>query len=149
MANTGVTKTAYTGAGLFRGLMTAQAAAIAVCSILAGLLGGAPVAIAAAWGGGICLLAHAWAGFQLWLHPGNRRSERRQASAAIRAEMGKIVIMLLLFWLTFREMPDMRSRETAAALFAGFFLTQVAGWIWLARYGDAPLAQRHAPHHDR
>lgn len=136
-----MTKTLSAGAGLFRGLMSAQVAALAVCSILAGLLGGVALALGAAWGAGICLLAHAWAGFQLWLHPGNRRSERRRATAALRAEIGKITIMLVLLWLTFREVPAMQTKQMAAALLVGFFVTQAAGLVWLARNSNRYLQQ--------
>lgn len=132
---------------MFRGLMSAQAAATIICAVVAGLLGGTQVALAALWGGAICMLAFAWAGFQLWLHPGNRR-QHRMAGAAIRAEMGKIAIMLLLLWLTFREWPEVRERGTAAALLLTFFITQTAGWVWLARAGWAPEERALSRDHD-
>ncbi len=120
------------GLGLFRGLLMAQLITAFVVSMLALLVGGTSVALAALWGGTICILAHAWAGFQLWLHPGNRKPARR-ASSGIRAEIGKIVITLALFWLTLREIPAMQTRDMAAALLVGFFVTQAAGLVWLAR----------------
>ena len=119
------------GLGLFRGLLVAQALAATTVAILA-LLWSGSVALAAVWGGGICFLAHAWAGFQLWLHPRNRIPARK-LTAGFRAQTGKIIITLMLFWLTFREIPAMQTREMAAALLVGFFITQAAGLLWLAR----------------
>ena len=95
---------------------------------------GPEVALAALWGGVICLLGHAWGGFQVWLHPRNRYPER-MAGAAVRAELGKLVIIISLLWLTFSQYEVMRGREMAAALLAGFFLVQVAGWVVLATAG--------------
>lgn len=109
--------------------------ALALATVIA-ILAGAPIGLAALWGGTICLLAHAWGGFQIWLHPGNR-SPQRMATAAIRAELGKVAIILVLFWLTFSRVPETREQGVAAALLAGFFMVQVAGWVWLARSADA------------
>lgn len=132
-----MTKTAFSGAFIFRGLLLVQLTTLLVAGALAALLAGGLEGLAALWGGAICLLAHAWAGFQVWLHPRNQ-DPRHQAGAAIRAELGKIAIMLLLLWLSFREWPDLRGKNAAAALLASFFLAQVAGWIWLARVTGAP-----------
>lgn len=94
--------------------------------------GGRVVALSALIGGGIALVANSWAGFQLWLHPGNYKPNRA-ATAAIRAEIGRLVIVLLLFWLTLKQWPEARQGATAMMLFAGFFVVQVVGWLWLAR----------------
>ena len=134
-----MTKTAFPGAVIFRGLLLVQLTALLIAGALAALLAGGLEGLAALWGGAICLLAHAWAGFQVWLHPRNR-DPQHQAGAAIRAELGKIAIMLLLFWLSFREWPDLRGQSAAAALLASFFLAQVAGWVWLARATGGPVA---------
>lgn len=119
------------GSSLFWGLLRAQAAAAIGIAILVAIAGSTEQILIALWGGGISLIAYAWAGFQLWVHPKNRLA-RRQASAAIRAEVGKVVILLLLFWLTLSEWPATRS-SNALILFAAFFVSQLAGWIWLAR----------------
>lgn len=132
-----MTKTAFPGTVIFRGLLLVQLTALLIAGALAALLAGGLEGLAALWGGAICLLAHAWAGFQVWLHPRNR-DPRHQAGAAIRAELGKIAIMLLLFWLSFREWPDLRGQSAAAALLASFFIAQMAGWIWLARVTGGP-----------
>ena len=117
--------------------MGAQASAALAIAALAALTAGPNYGLAALWGGTICLLAHAWGGFQVWLHPRNHKPGR-MATAAIRAEFGKIVIMLLLFWLTFSRVPATREQGMAAMLLAGFFLVQVAGWVALAREGRHP-----------
>jgi ATP synthase protein I len=135
-----VTKTAISGTFIFRGLMLVQITSLLVTAALAALMAGGPVGLAALWGGAICLLAHAWAGFQIWLHPRNQEP-RHQAGAAIRAELGKIAIMLLLFWLSFREWPDLRGKQAAAALLISFFVVQAAGWVWLARATGGPPPQ--------
>ena len=129
--------------GLFRGLMLAQAGTALVLAVAMGLLVGSTVGLAVFWGGMICLLAHAWGGFQVWLHPGNRAPER-MATAAVRAELGKVAIILVLFWLTFSQVPESREQGTAAALLAGFFVVQVAGWVALAREGRLPESSGRA-----
>lgn len=119
--------------------MIAQASMTLVLFLSSWLLFAMPVAFGALWGGVICLLAHAWSGFQLWLSPANRLP-RRMATAAIRAEVGKIVIILLLLAVTFSKVPATREPGIAAMLLAGFFLVQLAGWIWLARAVNVPAA---------
>ncbi|MDF1628476.1 MAG: ATP synthase subunit I [Alcanivoracaceae bacterium] len=120
------------GPGLFRGLLCAQGLATLVVAVLAAWPGGRDVALAGLIGGGIATVASGWAGFQLWLHPGNRQADRA-ATAAIRAEIGRVVIVLLLLWLTLKHWPEARQGATAMMLFAGFFVVQLVGWIWLAR----------------
>ncbi|MDF1725155.1 MAG: ATP synthase subunit I, partial [Alcanivorax sp.] len=78
--------------------MRAQLVTLVLFALLVTTLAGTLAGLVAAWGGTISLIAYAWGGFQLWMHPGNR-APKRMATAAIRAEMGKIAIMLLLFWL--------------------------------------------------
>ena len=126
------TETAQDKHAYFWGVLRSQAVTLLVISTLLGAVFGTTVALAAAWGATITLLSYAWAGFQLWLHPGNR-NPHRAATSAVRAEVGKVAIMLLLFWLTFRHMPVMTQQATAAALLVGFFFAQLAGFIWLAR----------------
>lgn len=112
--------------------MFAQLVAMLVMAVACALLFGPFSGLTAFWGGAICLLAHAWAGYQMWLHP-RLRIPRHQAGSAIRAEMGKVAITLLLFWLSFSEWPLLREQLAAGTLLTGFFVTQVAGWIWLVR----------------
>ena len=126
-----MTKTAISGTFIFRGLMLVQLTSLLVTAALTVLLAGGLEGLAALWGGAICLLAHAWAGFLVWLHPRNQ-DPQRQAGALIRAEAGKVAIMLFLLWLSFREWPGLRDMSTAGALLGGFFLVYVAGWVWLA-----------------
>jgi ATP synthase protein I len=120
------------GPGLFRGLLCAQGLVTLVIVALASWPGGREVALSALIGGGIATVASGWAGFQLWLHPGNRQPNRA-ATAAIRAEVGRVAIVLLLLWLTLKHWPEARQGAPAIMLFAGFFVVQLAGWIWLAR----------------
>ncbi len=139
--------TPVTGKTLFFGLMRIQLLALlALAAIAFGWLG-KQAAVAVAWGAGICWLAHTWAGFQMWLHPKNA-DPKRQATAAIRAEVGKIAIALLLLWLSIKTTPELRNREGAAALLLGFFITQVVGWIWLARATSAPTEHEVENKHD-
>jgi ATP synthase protein I len=67
---------------------------------------------------------------------------KRMAGAAVRAELGKIAIMLVLFWLTFAEVPQMRESMTAMVLFLAFMSAQIAGWVQVARL-DARLGTKH------
>lgn len=120
---------------LFWRLVLAQALAALIIAALAALFFGVEPALAALWGGMISLIAYSWGGFQVWLHPRNR-DPRRMAGAAVRAEVGKLVIMLTLLWLTFARVEMMRTRDMAALLFLGFFLVQVAGWVVLAISGS-------------
>lgn len=136
-----------TGKTLFFGLMRTQLLTLLVLAVLTFLAWGTQAAIAAAWGASICWIAHAWAGYQMWLHPKNA-DPKRQATAAIRAEMGKIAIALLLMWLSLKTTPELRNKEGAAALLLGFFITQVAGWIWLARATSAPIEHDVENKHD-
>ncbi len=122
---------------LFWGLLRAQAVATLIIAIVVAAFGSGEQVLIALWGGGISLIAYAWAAYQLWAHPGNR-SPRRHASAAVRAEVGKIVILLMLFWLTLRQWPATRD-SNAIIMFAAFFLVQFVGWVWLAiRLASAP-----------
>ncbi len=121
---------------LFWGLMRAQLIAVVVAATVAALVAGPGTGLAAAWGGAISLIAYAWGGFQVWLHPGNR-APKRMATAAMRAEAGKVAIMLALFWLTFSKVPSMRELIHVMGLFFGFLLAQIAGWIQVARLENA------------
>lgn len=119
------------GSKLFWGLLCAQSLATFIVVALAAWPGGRIVALSALVGGGIALVANSWAGFQLWLHPSNYKPNRA-ATAAIRAEIGRLVIVLLLFWLTLKHWPQARDGAAAMMLFAGFFVVQLVGWVWLA-----------------
>ncbi|MDF1780850.1 MAG: ATP synthase subunit I [Alcanivoracaceae bacterium] len=116
---------------LFWGLLRAQAVATFIIAIGMAVFGSSEQILIALWGGSISVIAYAWAGYQLWMHPKNRLAQRH-ASAAVRAEVGKIVILLLLFWLTLKEWPATRD-SNALILFAAFFFAQLVGWIWLAQ----------------
>lgn len=126
---------------LFWGLMRAQLATLVLFALLVTTLAGTLAGLVAAWGGTISLIAYAWGGFQLWLHPGNR-APKRMATAAIRAEMGKIAIMLLLFWLTFSKVPEAREMKIAMVLLLGFMLTQIVGWVQVARLDGQTAAEQ-------
>ena len=110
-------------------------------ALLVTTLAGTLAGLVAAWGGTISLIAYAWGGFQLWMHPGNR-APKRMATAAIRAEMGKIAIMLLLFWLTFSKVPEAREMKIAMVLLLGFMLTQIVGWVQVARLDGQTAAEQ-------
>lgn len=125
---------------LFWGLMRAQLAAIVVFALLVTALAGTLSGLVAAWGGTISLIAYAWGGFQIWMHPGNH-APKRMATAAVRAEMGKIAIMLLLFWLTFSKVPETREMKIAMVLLLGFLIAQVVGWIQVARLDGRTAGQ--------
>ena len=126
---------------LFWGLMRAQLATLVLFALLVTSLAGTLAGLVAAWGGTISLIAYAWGGFQLWMHPGNR-APKRLATAAIRAEMGKIAIMLLLFWLTFSKVPEAREMKIAMVLLLGFMLTQIVGWVQVARLDGQTAAEQ-------
>ena len=114
---------------LFWGLMRAQLTTIVAFGLLVTGLAGVFAGLVAAWGG-----------FQIWMHPGNR-APKRMATAAMRAEMGKIAIMLLLFWLTFSKVPEAREMKIAMVLLLGFLLAQVVGWIQVARLDGQTAGQ--------
>ena len=126
---------------LFWGLMRAQFATLVLFALLVTSLAGTLAGLVAAWGGTISLIAYAWGGFQLWMHPGNR-APKRLATAAIRAEMGKIAIMLLLFWLTFSKVAEAREMKIAMVLLLGFMLTQIVGWVQVARLDGQTAAEQ-------
>lgn len=132
---------------LFLGLMRAQLLGLVVAAGVAGMIAGVEMALIAAWGGTISVIAFAWSGFQLWLHPGNH-ALKRMATAAIRAEMGKIALLLLLLWLSFKHWPELREAHTAAALLISFFLVQAVGSIWLARATGTSNDERASGKHD-
>ncbi|MCB1837184.1 MAG: hypothetical protein KDH99_06135 [Alcanivoracaceae bacterium] len=133
---------------MFWGLLRAQGAATIASAILVAIAGSGEQVLIALWGGAISLVAYSWAGFRLWLHPGNQRSDRPMRPV-IRAEVGKVVILLLLFWLTLSEWPATRS-SNALILFAAFFFTQLAGWVWLARRlaGEQAETPQETPRND-
>ncbi|MBD3644801.1 ATP synthase subunit I [Alcanivorax sp.] len=121
--------------------MRAQLVTLVLFALLVTTLAGTLAGLVAAWGGSISLIAYAWGGFQLWMHPGNR-APKRMATAAIRAEMGKIAIMLLLFWLTFSKVPEAREMKIAMVLLLGFMLTQIVGWVQVARLDGQTAAEQ-------
>lgn len=122
---------------LFIGLLGAQGVTILTIAVLAAALAGQPEFGIALWGGAISLLGYLWAGFQMWMHPGNARPAR-QGTLAIRAEFGRVAIVLLLLWLTLSRWPETRDMSGALTLFTSLFLTQLAGLIWLARATGKP-----------
>jgi len=126
---------------LFWGLMRAQLITLVLFALLVTALADVQTGLMAAWGGTISLIAYAWSGFQIWLHPGNR-AMTRMATAAVRAEMGKIAIILLLFWLTFAKVPEAREMKMAMVLLIGFMLTKVVGWIQIIRLDDQTPVKR-------
>ncbi|MCH2556497.1 MAG: hypothetical protein MK005_04260 [Alcanivorax sp.] len=126
---------------LFWGLMRAQILSAMIFAVLVVVIAGTSLGLAAAWGGTISLIAYAWGGFQVWLHPGNRAPER-MAGAAMRAEAGKVVIMLALFGLTFAKVPASRELTHVVVLFLGFLLAQIAGWVQVARLDHRLGAER-------
>jgi ATP synthase protein I len=56
--------------------------------------------------------------------------------------MGKIAIMLLLFWLTFSKVPEAREMKIAMVLLLGFMLTQIVGWVQVARLDGQAAAEQ-------
>lgn len=86
-------------------------------------------------GGLVSLASSAWAGYQLWLHPRNRVASGASV-AAIRAEVGRVVIVLVSLWLMLKHWPEYRQMTQAGLMLAGLFLVQLAGWVWLARNSD-------------
>lgn len=124
-------------ARLFIGLLGAQGVTALTITAFVAVLAGQPETGIALWGGVISLLGYLWAGFQMWLHPGNARPVR-SATRAIRAEFGRVVIVLLLLWLTLDRWPETRAMSGALTLFASLFLTQLAGLIWLVRAAGEP-----------
>lgn len=129
------------GRALFWGLMRAQLATLVIFALLVTTLAGTLAGLIAAWGGTISLIAYAWGGFQVWLHPGNHVA-KRMATAAVRAEAGKVAIMLLLLWLTFAKLPEARQMKFAMALLLGFLVTQIAGWVRVVRL-EQKLAEQN------
>lgn len=129
-----------TGKALFIGLVLSQLVTLIVLAIITSLALEFDVAKATTWGAGICFLAYMWAGFQMWLNPRNKVGKRR-STTAIRAEVGKVTIALLLLGISIKTVPEFREKTGAAALLLGFFITQVAGSIWLARATTVPTEQ--------
>lgn len=117
---------------MFLGLFCAQGMAALAAALLVALACDPKAAPVALWGGSISLFANTWAGFQLWLHPGNRSPQRR-TGAAIRAEAGKVAIVLVLFWLTLEAWPQTRTGSTAITLLLTFLWTYLVGLFWLQR----------------
>ena len=62
--------------------MRAQTTSVVIIAALAAVIAGSTIGLAALWGGTISLIAYAWGGFQVWLHPGNRAA-KRMAGAAV------------------------------------------------------------------
>lgn len=121
------------GRRLFLALLIPQGLALIAALGVVALIGAATEAmVAALLGGSISILANAWAGFQLWLHPANR-SPARQASASMRAEAGKVAIVLLLFGTTFSKWPAASSGSTGIILVLVFLWTYLAGLLALHR----------------
>jgi ATP synthase protein I len=103
--------------------MRAQTTSVVIIAALAAVIAGSTIGLAALWGGTISLIAYAWGGFQVWLHPGNRAAKRMAGAA-------------------FAEVPQMRESMTAMVLFLAFMSAQIAGWVQVARL-DARLGTEH------
>lgn len=120
------------GSGLFRGFLCAQgAAAIAVILVAYGVSEGSLLK-AALWSAAIAVVPSTWAGFQLWLHPRNQMPSRL-AGAAVRAEIGRMLITLLMFYGALKSDPTLAQKAPAATMLGGYFIIYLAGAIWLAR----------------
>ena len=130
----------------FRGLLFAQALGTLIVAF--GLLWIAVPAPAALSGGAICLLGHAWAGWQLRPRLGTASAERVLARV-VWAQMGKVAIVLMLFALSFRFAPSTHQPETLGGMLAGFIGAQVVGWLYLARRGGIDGAGEGAGNQDR
>lgn len=129
---------------LYWGLLRAQGLALIAAGLLVSIVKGPDAILIALWGGLISLFGNAWGGYQLWLHPGNR-GPSRSASAAIRAEVGKVAIVLVMFGLTLKGWPEVRTGSNAVILVLAFLWTYVAGLFWLQR-----ATGEHAnEHHDQ
>lgn len=126
---------------LFWGLMRAQIITLVIVAILTTVLADATAGLFAVWGSAISLIAYAWGGYQVWLHPGNIKPDR-MAGAAIRGEAGKVLIMLALFGLTFAEVRLSREFRNVTVLLLGFLLTQIVGWIQVMRLDRRLGAER-------
>lgn len=115
---------------IYWGLLRAQGLAIFAIVLMVSVTRGPADLLLAGWGGSISLIANAWAGFQLWLHPGNRQPAR-QTGAPIRAEVGKVVVILALFGLTFSQWPDISRGSALIILVVAFLWTYLSGLVWL------------------
>lgn len=116
----------------FRSFLTAQTLGTLIVGF--GLIWLPAPAMAALGGGVICLAGYGWAGWQLRPRPGPASAERVLARV-VWAQMGKIAIILTLFALSFRFAPDTHEPKTLGGMLAGFIGAQVAGWLYMARFG--------------
>jgi ATP synthase protein I len=115
---------------IYWGLLRAQGLAILAVVLMVSVIRGPADLLLAGWGGAISLIAYAWAGFQLWMHPGNREPAR-QTGAPIRAEVGKVVVILALFGWTFSQWPDVGESSALIILAGAFLWTYLCGLVWL------------------
>lgn len=137
----------WQGSGaVFRSLLFAQALGTLVAAF--GLIWLPVPAPAALSGGVICLLGHAWAGWQLRTRPGSAGAQRVLARV-VWAQVGKVAIILTLFALSFRFVSSTREPETLGGMLAGFIGAQVAGWLYIARRGGIEGTGEGAGNQDR
>ena len=120
------------GARLLRGLIVSQSLVAMTVGMVLFFAGAFVEAVAGVWGGLICVLAHIWAGLQLWVRPEGSSFES-VFRTVVRAETGKLAIVLVLIFITFAKVPEFRQQGAASALLTGFFLVYIAGLGWLAQ----------------
>jgi ATP synthase protein I len=130
----------------FRSLLFAQSLGTLIAGL--GLVWLPAPAMAALAGGGICLAAHGWAAWQLRPRPGSAGAGRVLARV-VWAEAGKVAIILTLFALSFRFVPDTHQPETLGAMLTGFIGAQGAGWLYIARFGGMDGTGQRAGDQDR
>lgn len=103
-----------------------QAIVSLLLPILIWFAAGKSAAIAALAGGWIATTGNLYFAFQAFRYAGARASHD-MVRAFYRGEAGKMVIVMLLFLLAFRQLEGIR--EQAPYLFSAFLLVYVAGWV--------------------
>lgn len=107
-------------------LLAAQVATAVTAAFLAWLMRGRLAAIAALFGGVIVIIPAAWFAFKTWSPPG-RSGAAQIVGSMYRAELGKLLLTAVLFWIGVVQFGDQ---------FASLMITCTAclsmNWLMLA-----------------
>lgn len=109
-------------------IVAAQVVVTAGLSLLA-LLASRQVAIAILSGGMICTLANCWLALVAF-RPGLGQPPGRMLTAFYVAEIGKFIVVALLFLIAFKKTALLKQPLYALSMFAAYALVQAMAWVY-------------------
>jgi len=109
--------------------MVAIEFAVSVLLAAGGFLIDDHIAFSLLIGGLVCTAANAWLAVVAF-RPRLGESTGKMLAAFYTGELGKFLIVALLFVLAFRRLEWLKDADNALALFAGYLVAQTVVWVY-------------------